>query len=409
MTKQTPATPLTPDVSWIGIQDYDLRHFDIVMETRFGTTYNSYFINAEKPAVIETAKAGFWSDYLAKLESVCNPADIAYIVMDHTEPDHSGCLKNLLALAPNAVVVGSGQALSYLQEIMGIPFNSLKVKDGDTLSLGNKTLRFIAAPNLHWPDSIYTFLEEEGILFTCDSFGAHYCFNGIFDDEIEPHTEAFDYYFDVILKPFSRFMLKAIEKIRPLPVRMIATGHGPVLRKDWKRWVERSEMLADEYMKLTSTPEKNLLILYVSAYGYTGEMARHIAEGASSVSGIRVECLDIEHTPLEVIDHALARSQGVVIGSPTINQNTLLPVYKAFAVMNPIRDRGKVAGAFGSYGWSGEAVQIIEANLKALKFKVQSPGLTEKFNPTEKKSEKFYAFGRELAKELEGKRAGGEQ
>lgn len=405
MTRQTPSTPLTSDVSWIGIQDYDLRHFDIVMETRFGTTYNSYFIQADKPAVIETAKVGFWSDYLTKLESVCNPADIAYIVMDHTEPDHSGCLKNLLALAPNAVVVGSGQALSYLQEIMGIPFNSLKVKDGDTLSLGNKTLRFIAAPNLHWPDSIYTFLEEDGILFTCDSFGAHYCFDGVFDDEIDYHTEAFDYYFDVILKPFSRFMLKAIEKIEPLPVRMIATGHGPVLRKNWKRWVERSQMLSQEYLKITGTPEKNLLILYVSAYGYTGEMARHIAKGAASVEGIRVECIDIEHTPSEVIDNALARSQGVVIGSPTINQNTLLPVYKAFSLMNPIRDRGKVAGAFGSYGWSGEAAQIIEANLKALKFKLKSAPLIEKFNPTEEKSEKFYAFGRELATQMEGNSA----
>ena len=151
---------------------------------------------------------------LLKLRSVTNPEEIQYIILDHTEPDHSGSLRLLLELAPEATVVGSGNAIRYLEDIVNIPFKSLIVKDGDKLDLGNKTLRFISAPNLHWPDSIYTYLEEDKVLFTCDSFGAHYCSSEMFSDFSEKYTETFKYYFDVILKPFSRFMLKAIEKIK---------------------------------------------------------------------------------------------------------------------------------------------------------------------------------------------------
>ena len=164
---------VTDDVKWIGILDYDIKTFDIVMTTGFGTTYNSYFINAEKKAIVEVAKEKFSETYLNKLRKVTSPEEISYIILDHTEPDHSGSLGLLLKLAPAAIVVGSGNAIRYLEDIINMPFKSLIVKDGDTLDLGNKTLKFIAAPNLHWPDSIYTYLEEDKILFTCDSFGAH--------------------------------------------------------------------------------------------------------------------------------------------------------------------------------------------------------------------------------------------
>ncbi|MCK7539129.1 MAG: FprA family A-type flavoprotein [Marinilabiliales bacterium] len=147
-------------------------------------------------------------------------------------------MRQLLDLAPSAVVVGSGNAIRYLSDIVNRPFKSLVVKDGDTLDLGNKTLKFIAAPNLHWPDTIYTYLVEDKILFTCDSFGAHYCSEEMFDDLAGDYSEDFRYYFDVILKPYSKFMIKAIEKIRPLDISMIATGHGPILRKDWKKIVD---------------------------------------------------------------------------------------------------------------------------------------------------------------------------
>ena len=198
---------ITPDVKWIGVLDWDIKVFDIVMTTNYGTTYNSYFINAKKKAVVELAKETFSEKYIEKLRSVVKPEEIDYIIMDHTEPDHSGCLRQLVEIAPQAVVVGSGNAIRYLSDIVNRPFKSMVVKDGDTLDLGDKTLKFISAPNLHWPDTMYTYLVEDKILFTCDSFGAHYCSEEMFDDLVGDYHEAFKYYYDCILKPFSKYML----------------------------------------------------------------------------------------------------------------------------------------------------------------------------------------------------------
>jgi len=372
--------PVNQDVKWIGILDYDIVTFDIVMETQYGTTYNSYFIDAEKKTIIETAKEKFKDEYLAKVKAVCNPEEISYIILDHTEPDHSGSLRHLLRIAPNATVVGSGNAIRYLQDMVDIPFKSLVVKDGDSLSLGNKTLKFIAAPNLHWPDSIYTYLVEDKLLFTCDSFGAHFCHENIFDDEVPSYDDAFKYYFDVILKPYSKFMLKAIEKIKPLEISAICTGHGPVLRQTWKKKVELSERYAKEYLLQTEHQQKTLVITYISAYGYTKKMAEALAKGAQSIDHIKVIVTDIEKMELGELESLLTIADALMIGSPTINQNTLLPVYKLFAVVNPIRDKGKLFMSFGSFGWSGEAAKIINATASQLKFKLFNEGLISKFS-----------------------------
>jgi flavorubredoxin len=364
------------------------------METHYGTSYNSYFINADKIAIIDTVKKSFQEDYLDKIRKLCNPEDISYIICNHTEPDHSGSLRHLLDIAPNATVVGSGQALNYLSEMIDQPYSTLKVKDGDSLDLGNKTLRFIGASNLHWPDTIYTYLEEEQILFTCDSFGAHFCTEKIFDDEVGDYTEAFNYYFEVILKPFSKFMLKAINKIENLDIRMICPGHGPVLRSNWKEKVELSKKQAEEYMQTQNSRQERILITYVSAYGYTGEMAGRIADGIREAGDIEVEVIDIENLPLGEMEESIVRCGGLLIGSPTINRNTLLPVYKLFSVINPIRDKGKLAASFGSYGWSGEAVPLIEDHLRNLKLEIVQDGLATKFFPSEEQTESLHEFGR---------------
>ena len=392
---------LTPDVKWIGVLDYDIRTFDIVMHTDHGTTYNSYFISAEKKTIIETAKEKFSDVFLSKLRQVTDPAELAYIVLDHTEPDHSGAMRQLLDLAPGAVVVGSGNTIRYLGDIVNRPFKSLVVKDGDTLDLGNKTLKFISAPNLHWPDSIYTYIVEDKILFTCDSFGAHYCHAELFDDLVGDYQADFRYYFDVILKPYSKFMVKAIEKIRPLEISMIAPGHGPVLRKNWKSIVDETRRLSEEYLALTErSGVKRVLITYVSAYGYTAEMARLIAEGASKAENLEVEVLDIETADIGLIDSKIAIADGIIVGSPTINQNTLLPVYNLMAVVSPLRDRGKLAGSFGSYGWSGEAPSMIAEMLKNLKLKYFEEPAAFKFVPEDGKDKTLIEYGERFGKAL---------
>lgn len=389
---------ITNDVKWIGVLDYDIVTFDVVMETKYGTTYNSYFINAEKPAVIETVKYRFWDTYLKKLSSLVNPADIQYIILDHTEPDHSGNVENLLKLSPEATVVGSGNALRYMRDMLGHEFKSLQVKEGDTLSLGNKTLRFISAPNLHWPDSIYTYLIEDKVLFTCDSFGAHYCHEAMFDDLTGPYGDAFKYYFDVILKPFSKFMLKAIDKIRPLEIAAICTGHGPILRSTWKEKVDLSEKLARE--AIADPVRSRVFIPYVSAYQNTRVIATSIAEGVRNAGNIDVHVCDIETMPLEVIDEHLAKASGIIVGSPTINQNILLQIYQLFAMINPIRDRGKLAGCFGSFGWSGEGAKLIESNLINLKLKIVNEPLFFKFTPHEDELQKGYDYGFQFGKAM---------
>ena len=389
--EHTQIVKISDHTNWIGVLDHDLVTFDVVMETRYGTTYNAYFINAEKKVLVDTVKESFWPVYREKLLQLTDPAEIAFILCTHTEPDHSGSLKHLLELAPQASVVGSGQALNYLADMVGKPFHSQKVKDGDVLDLGNRKLRIIGAPNLHWPDTIYAYLEEEGILFTCDSFGAHFADERMMDDLVGDYTDAFDYYFEVILKPYSRFMLKAIEKIRPLAISTICTGHGPVLRSTWKEKVDRSEEKASEYMQQTRHGNR-VLVAYVSAYGYTGEMARQIAEGLKQEEEITVDLADIEHMLPGDLEDRLVRADGIIIGSPTINQNTLLPVYKLFSVINPIRDKGKPAAAFGSYGWSGEAVKLIEDHLKNLKLKVVSEGMMVRFYPDREDSERLAEF-----------------
>jgi flavorubredoxin len=392
---------LTPDVKWIGVLDYDIRTFDIVMHTDHGTTYNSYFINAEKKTVIETAKEKFSDAYISKLKRVIDPAEIAYIVLDHTEPDHSGAMRQLLDLAPSAVVVGSGNAIRYLSDIVNRPFRSLVVKEGDTLDLGNKTLKFISAPNLHWPDSIYTYLVEDRILFTCDSFGAHYCHEDMFDDLTGDYSEDFRYYFDVILKPYSKFMVKAIEKIRPLDISMIATGHGPILRSRWQETVDETMALAEDYLRLTAEKrQKRILITYVSAYGYTREMAELLARGASAVENVVTEVMDIESADIGEMDSKLTIADGIIVGSPTINQNTLLPVYKLMAMVSPLRDRGKLAGSFGSYGWSGEAPALIAEMLGNLKLKLFEKPAAYKFVPESDKEQPLIDYGERFARAL---------
>jgi NADH oxidase (H2O-forming) len=389
---------ITSDVKWIGILDYDIRTFDIVMHTGFGTTYNSYFINAEKKAIVEVAKEKFSETYIRKLRSVTDPEEIQYIILDHTEPDHSGSLCLLLDLAPSATVVGSGNAIRYLEDIVNTPFKSLVVKDGDTLDLGNKTLRFFSAPNLHWPDSILTLLVEDKVLFTCDVFGAHYCSAEMYSNFDEQYMESFKYYFDIIMRPFSRFMLKAIEKVKPLELNFICPGHGPFHEKNLRKAIELTEMYADHYMKtITEKSKMNILIAYVSAYGYTKDAAYMIAEGIMETKDITVDITDIENISLEELESKIIKADGLLVGSPTINQNTLLPVYKLFALINPIRDRGKLAGAFGSYGWSGESPNLILENFRLLKLKIFEETAAFKFSADNHKKEYLREFGRNFS------------
>jgi flavorubredoxin len=390
--------PVTDDVKWIGVLDPGLVTFDIVMETKYGTTYNSFFINADKKTIVETTKVKFWPIYLEKIKQVVNPADIEYIIVDHTEPDHSGNVHNLLSIAPNATVVGSGNAIKFLRDQTGHDFKHMVVKHGDTLDLGNKKIHFIGAPNLHWPDTIYSWLEEDKVLFTCDSFGCHYCNENMYDDLSGDFDDAFTYYFDAILRPFSKYMLQAIDKIRPLDIKVICPGHGPILRSNWKKYVDLSHRFSTKAIAMPN--EKSVLIAYVSAYENTTLLAQKIADGLRESCDFNIDICDIENITYPKLEDKIAHCMGIIIGSPTINQNIVHQVYQIFAAINPIRDRGKLAGAFGSYGWSGEGVKIIESNLTNLKLKLFDRNVMVKFQPHEPEFEQCRLFGKSFAEKM---------
>ena len=245
---------------------------------------------------------------------------------------------------------------------------------------------------------MFTYLVEEKILFTCDFFGAHFCSESIFNDHSQEYLDSFQYYFDIIIKPFSRFALKAIEKIKPLDIKLICPAHGPIHKDKPGEIISLTQRYAEDYIGLISDRAvKNVLITYVSAYGYTKQMAEEIAHGIRETDNIKVTLLDIETISLGELESEIVLCDAILVGSPTINQNTLLPVYKLFSIINPLRDKSKVAGAFGSYGWSGEAPKIIIDNLRNLKLKIFEESAALKFYPGADKALALSDFGKRFA------------
>lgn len=386
---------ISNSVKWIGVLDKDIKTFDIIMTTEYGTTYNAYFIDAEKKAIVDTAKEKFFDSYLAKLQTVTNLEEIEYVIVNHTEPDHSGSIRRLLELAPNATVVASAPALKYLQDQIGHEFPSQMVKDGDVIDLGDKKVRIISAPSLHWPDTIYAYLEDEQVLFTCDSFGAHFCDERMFDDLVGNYDDAYQYYFDVILKPFSKFYLKAIEKIKELDIKVVCPGHGPVLRSTWSEVLAKTEKMCNSY--LATHPEKNrILIAFVSAYGYTKTIAEKIREGLEEVEGLTIDFCDIESISRVELEDKISRASAYLIGSPTINQNMLPQIYEMFSIMTPLRDKDKLAGCFGAYGWSGEAEKGIVTNMENLKLNYCGESIFIRFRAQERDFDRIKNYGKKF-------------
>ena len=396
------AIEIKKDIYWVGALDPGLRIFDIVMYTPYGTTYNSYIVKgSKKTAIFETVKEKFFDEYLARLDSLnIDIKNIDYIVVDHTEPDHAGSVEKLLDIAKNAKVVGSSTAIKFLQNIVNHSFEYIEVKDGSSLDLGDKTLKFISAPLLHWPDTIYTYVPEEKLLITCDSFGCHYSSEKIFNDLIEDkekYMDALKYYFDCIMGPFKPYVLKAYNKIKDLPMDIICPGHGPILRDNPKKVVELYKKWSTED---DISKNKEITICYVSAYGYTKEIAHKIAEGIKSVDNFTINSFDVIYSKEEEIMSKINSSIGLLFGSPTITSDALRPIYDVINSLNPIIHGGRFAGAFGSYGWSGEAVPNIEERLKQLRMKLPVPGLKINFKPSKEDNNRAYNFGRSFAEKI---------
>ncbi len=385
------------DLWWVGVEDHDLRVFDIIMHSDWGTSYNAYAVRgSEGMALFETVKEKFFDEYLANLKEVCSLDEVKYIVVGHTEPDHSGSLEKLLELTPNATVVGSATAITFLKEIVNKPFASRAVKEGDTIDLGGRTLTFLSVPFLHWPDSMYTYIPEMKALFTVDSFGCHYADDRVFNDLIDgDFTEAYKYYFDCIMGPFKPFVLKALDKIKPLDIQFIGNGHGPVLRANIPHYLELYRQWATPVV--VPADERRVAIAYVSAYGYTKQLAGVIADALAEGGVKHVELYDLVECDLETARAAVQSADGFLLGSPTLVGDALPPIYEMLVGLNPIIHKGKPAGAFGSYGWSGEAVPKLTAQMQAIGLKLPVEGLKVRFKPSEAQLAEARQFGLDFA------------
>ena len=395
---------ITEDLFWVGALDPNLRIFDIIMETKFGTSYNSYLLKgSDGIALFETVKEKFFDEHLDKIRSIVNLEDINYVVVNHTEPDHAGSVEKILEYAPNATVVGSTLAIKYLSEIINKPFKSKVVKDGETLSLGNKTLKFISAPQLHWPDTMYTYVIEDETLITCDSFGAHYCDERVLKSAIEDskeddYIEAYNYYFRMIMGPFKPFMLKALDKIKDLNLKYICPGHGLVL---YHTNIEKFVNLYREWCQPTKREKQSIVIPYVTAYGYTEEIAKEIKRGIEA-SNFDVDILmyNLVTADMNEVLNEINQCSGLLLGSPTLLSDTLPQIWTILSSLNPVIHKGLPASCFGSYGWSGEALKNINERYKQLKFNVVCEPLGIVFRPSEENLKSAYDFGLEFANKV---------
>ncbi len=399
---------LKKDIHWVGALDPNLRIFDIIMYTPYGTSYNSYVVKgSEKTAVFETVKVEFFDEYIERLKDLdIDITNIHYIVLDHTEPDHAGSVAKLLEISPNAKVVGSAPAIKFMKKIANRDFESITVGDGDTLSLGNKTLQFISAPFLHWPDSIYTYVPEDEVLITCDSFGSHYSSEAIINSKVENkdhYMDALKYYFDCIFGPYKPYVLKAIKKIENLKIDMILPGHGPVLVEEPMKIVETYRQWSTPASPLDDG-KKIVTIPYVSAYGYTETLAKEIAKGIEAAGNIEVRLFNVIHHEMGDIINSIGESDGLLCGSPTIVSELLEPIRDILSKLNPVVHGGKLAAAFGSYGWSGEAIPRMETRFKELNMKLYGPSLKINFKPSDNELKEAYEFGLGFGEILTGKK-----
>lgn len=379
---------ISNNVFYVGVQDKNLKVFDVIMEAKHGTSYNAYLVKGtQKNALIETVKNEFCNEYISNIEKYVKITEIDYLIVNHTEPDHAGAVSRILQLNPNIVVCGTKMAIDFVRNIVNFDFKSEVVTANDSLELGNKQLKFFAFPMLHWPDSMYTYIKEDKMLFTCDSFGVHYSSEKIFNDEVEPEgvlknseiLDEYKYYFENILGPFKNpFLLNALNKISLIPIDYICPGHGMIIRKDIEKYIN----LYKEWCEDKNKGKRKVTVCYVSSYGYTKKMAKAFVEGLKEYD-LDVKEYDLQNDDIEKAKKDVTTSDGIIIGSPTILSEALPQVYEVMAPLNPILNKGMYAIAFGSYAWSGEAAMNISSVMSMLKFNMPFDPIRVKLNPSD--------------------------
>ena len=383
---------IAKNVYWVGIRDWTRRIFDALIPLPKGTSYNAYLIIGENgKALIDTVNPGFEKQLEGKIKNFTKPDEIDYIVMNHAEPDHAGAIPHLMKMASKAKLVTTRRGVKMAQVFYHVPAERIKVVgDNETISLGGKTLRFVEAPMLHWPETMFTYLEEDRILFPCDFFGSHLAM-GVYSDEIEDLLIHAQRYWGEIMMPFRAMAKKALEKLENLEIRMIAPSHGPMHRNPkpildaYRRWA-----YGETKMKTT--------IIYVSMWGSSEKMVNQMAETLAS-EGIEVVVYNLTSADLGDIAKDLVDSRAIVLGAPTVLGGAHpLAIYASYlvrALYPPIR----FAVLLSSYGWSVAAIKQMQEILGPLKVEIVDT-LEVNGPPTEENIKQIVEIGKLLARKI---------
>ncbi len=359
---------ITDGVHWLGAIDWDRRLFDSLIPLPDGTSYNAYLIEgSEKTVLIDTVDPEFSDTLMAQLEDV---PKLDYVISLHSEQDHSGEIPTVLAKYPEAVLICSPKAKIFLTDLLEIdPERITTVDDGETLSLGDRTLRFIHTPWVHWPETMVAFLEEDKILFSCDFFGSHIAESELYAvDEAQVRKAAKRYYAEIMM-PFRRTIEKNLEKLRPLEVEIIAPSHGSIY--------DKPKFIVDAYRQWVSGPLANTVVIpYISMHGSTAKMVDHLVS-ALVERGVNVRQFELVGTDLGELAMALVDATTIVIGTPTVLGGPHPLVAYAAVLANAIRPRVQFASIIGSYNWGGKAVDILAGMIPQLKVEILEPVLAK--------------------------------
>lgn len=388
------AIKIVPDVYGVGVQDPDLKLFDVIMELDHGTSYNAYLVRgSEHIALIDTVKEEFAPEYADNLAEIVALQEIDYLVVQHAEPDHAGSIRMMLDKVPGLTIVTNYAAYTFLKAIVNREFKVKFVAHDGELDLGGKRLRFIGAPLLHWPETFYSYLVEDEILFSSDTFGSHFSderlFNDLIDRDFLPY---FKDYYDMILGHFKKYIWSALKRIKALELKMICPAHGPILRENLGHYID---LYHDWTIKPKTDEKPGVVIAYTSAYGYTEKIMAAVKAELEAGGQFKVEVFELTQTPLTIVKEAIHNCSGLLIGSPTINKDAVKPVWDLLGSLSPVDTNGIVASAFGSFGWSGEAVPNIILRMRMLRMRVM-PGFRIQFNPSAEQIEEAGQFAREF-------------
>jgi Uncharacterized flavoproteins len=356
---------LNENTFWVGKIDKRDVPFHRLTLTK-GTTYNSYLLNTEKPTVIDTVDISFGREYVDNLKSIIELDKIKYIVINHTEPDHSGSLRSLASKATNAVIVCTKPAVNELKEMYKLHDREfLVVGDGDTLDIGGKTLRFIETPYLHTEETMITYCEEDKILFPCDIFSTHVANYEYFNDMAKENImEDFIGYYTLIMHPHRRYVQNMIEKIKNIDIKIIAPSHGYIIRDNVQSFID----VYDNMSKNTDL-DKKVLILYSTMTGNTKKIA-NILKDKFEEQNITSKVIDVNKTSKEEVLIAISEADAIFFGSSTKYGDMIGNMEDILKELKSLNLESKLGAAFGSYGWSGEAIEVIQDYLKETNLKV---------------------------------------